>query len=129
MTRSDNLVKNSTLNEAIGKFFVLNKKNNNYLQGWMTIERTLKQFKKDIVEEIEYEWDSEKIFIENYNLFYIDLNDNILKEIRDDKTLSTIRRFSKLFIVLLDKNLLFSTIRDIPLLDEWYHKNLINYES
>jgi hypothetical protein len=129
MTRSENRVKNNTSNEVIGKFFVLNKKNNNYLQGWMTIERSLKQFKRDLVEEIEYEWDSEKAFIENYNLFYIDINNNKLKEIRDDKTLNTIRRYNKLFIVLLDKYLVFNTITDIPLLNKWYNKNLVNYES
>lgn len=108
---------------------MLNRTKDKFLQGWITIEKTLKQFRKDIVEEIEYEWDSEKIFIENYNLFYIDINSNQLKKISDDKILNMARRADKIFIILLDKNLNFTTIKDIPLLEKWYKKNLLNYES
>ncbi|MFW9829097.1 MAG: hypothetical protein ACFFEY_16085 [Candidatus Thorarchaeota archaeon] len=95
----------------------------------MSVEKSLKQFRKDIVEEIEYEWDSEKIFIENYKIFYIDTSNTQIKEIKDDKTLNIVRRNEKIFIILLDKNLKFSTIKDIPLLDKWYKENLMKYQS
>jgi len=116
-------------NEVIGKFFVLNKTQSNYIQGWITIGKTLKLFIKDIKEEIEYELDSENVIIEKYLLFFIDINNNKLIEIKDDKTLNLIKRYDKIFIVLLDKLIKFNKIEDIPLLYKWYLDNLANYES
>lgn len=116
-------------NEVIGKFFILNKTQSNYNQGWITIGKTLKLFIKDIKEEIEYELDSENVIIEKYLLFFIDINNNKLIEIKDDKTLNLTRRNDKIFIVLLDKSIKFSKIEDIPLLHKWYLDNLANYES
>ncbi|MFX1303645.1 MAG: hypothetical protein ACFE9X_09830 [Promethearchaeota archaeon] len=122
-------MKNSITNEIIGKYFVLNKTQSNFIQGWISINRSLKQFIKEIKEEIEYEMDLEKVFIENYLMFFIDLNDNKLIEIKDDKTLSNIRSNNKIFIVLLDKTIKFSKIEDIPLLYKWYLDNLTKYEK
>lgn len=122
-------MKNSIRNEIIGKYFVLNKTQSNFIQGWISINRSLKQFIKEIKEEIEYEMDLEKVFIENYLMFFIDLNDNKLIEIKDDKTLSNIRSNNKIFIVLLDKTIKFSKIEDIPLLYKWYLDNLTKYEK
>ncbi len=116
-------------NEVIGKFFVLNKTQSNYIQGWITIGKTLRLFIKDIKEEIEYELDSENVIIEKYLLFFIDINNNKLIEIKDDKTLNLIKRYDKIFIVLLDKLIKFNKIEDIPLLYKWYLDNLANYES
>ncbi|MFX0038770.1 MAG: hypothetical protein ACFFCY_07680 [Promethearchaeota archaeon] len=129
MMKYEKDVKNSSSNEIIGKFFVLNAKQNNSIQGWIVIEKSLKQFIKDIREEIDYEWDSEKVVIEKYNLYYIDTIKNILIEIKDDKNLNSIRRDDKIFIVLLDKLIKFSKLEDIPLLNKWYVSNLANYES
>jgi len=84
---------------------------------------------KAIKEEIEYELDSENVFIEHYLLFFIDINNNKLIEIKDDKTLNLTKRNDKIFIVLFDKSIKFSKIEDIPLLYKWYLDNLANYES
>ncbi|MFX0003553.1 MAG: hypothetical protein ACFE9C_04660 [Candidatus Hodarchaeota archaeon] len=129
MMKYDKDVKKSSSNEVIGKFFVLNAAQNNFIQGWIVIEKSLKQFIKDIKEEIDYEWDSEKVIIEKYSLYYIDTMKNSLIEIKDDKTLNSIRRDDKIFIVLLDKLIKFSKLEDIHLLHKWYFNNLSNYET
>ena len=120
---------NYNSNEVIGKYFVLNKIQSSYIQGWITIGKTLKHFIKDIKEEIEYELDLENVIIENYLVFFINTNNNKLIEIKDDKTLNSIRRNNKIFIILLDKLIKFSQIEDIPLLYKWYLDNLAKYES
>lgn len=116
-------------NESIGKYFVLNKTQNGYIQGWITIGNILKRFLKDLKEEVEYELDSENVFIEKYSMFFIDIHNNTLIEITDDKTLNSTKRNDKIFIVLLDKLMKFSKIEDITLLYKWYIDNLANYES
>jgi hypothetical protein len=83
---------------------------------------------KDIKEEIEYELDSENVMIELYSIFFIDINNSRLVEIKDDKTLNSIKKDDKIFIVLLDKFTKTIIIDDIPFLHEWYHDNLTNYE-
>ena len=115
-------------NEIIGKFFVLNKDKSSYIQGWIPIGKRLKLFLKDLKEEIEYELDSGNVIIEHYSMFFIDISNNRLVEIKDDKTLNSIKKYDKIFIVLLDKSIKNINIDDIPLLCKWYHDNLINYE-
>lgn len=129
MTKNINNMNKHNSNESIGKYFVLNKTQSGYIQGWITIGNTLKRFLKDLKEEVEYELDSENVFIEKYSMFFIDIHNNTLIEITDDKTLNSTKRNDKIFIVLLDKLMKFSKIEDIPLLYKWYIDNLANYES
>lgn len=129
MTNYESDIKKSNSNEVIGKFFVLNASQNSTIQGWMVIEKTFKQFIKDIKEEIDYEWDSERVIIEKYSVYYINTTTNKLIEIKDDKTLNSIRRNNKIFVVLLDKLIKFNKIKDIPKLHKWYLNNLANYET
>ena len=65
----------------------------------------------------------DNIFIENFLIYYINTDNNALIEIKDNKTLSLARRREKVFIVLLDKNIKFNTIKDIKPLHEWYLLN------
>jgi len=129
MKSNQNTVKNHDLKEAVGKFFVLNKTQQKWIQGWIAIDKNLKQFLKNVKEEIEYEWDSERINIENLVLYYIDTNTNNLIQIKDDKILQSITRCKKIFIVVLDKTIKCNKIKDIEQLYNWYHKNLLNYEG
>ncbi|MFW9943288.1 MAG: hypothetical protein ACFFFT_19790 [Candidatus Thorarchaeota archaeon] len=128
MTQNNENTKKLNPNEVIGKFFVLNEIKDNYIQGWIPIERTFKQFVKDIKEEIEYEWDSGNLVIEKYSIYFIDPNTGILSEIKDDRTLNSIRRNDKILIVLLDKLKKLHKIEDIPMLNRWYLNNLTHYE-
>ncbi|MFX1329190.1 MAG: hypothetical protein ACFE91_13765 [Promethearchaeota archaeon] len=129
MNLTERIEKNSVPNEVLGKFFVLNKAQNKQIQGWIIIDKTLKEFIKSIKEEIEYEWDLERIFIENYLIFYVNPNDNSMIEVKDDKTLNTLRRNKKIFVVVLDKMIPFKTIEDIKPLYKWYLDNLVKYET
>ncbi|MFX0034841.1 MAG: hypothetical protein ACFE9I_04270 [Candidatus Hermodarchaeota archaeon] len=128
MNLIDKIERNSIPSEVIGKYFALNKAQDKQIQGWITINKSLKEFIKSIKEEIEYEWDLERIFIENYLMFYINTDDNAMIEIKDDKTLNALRRNKKIFIVILDKMIPFKTIKDIPILHKWYLDNLVNYD-
>ncbi|MFX1568925.1 MAG: hypothetical protein ACFFCV_11235 [Promethearchaeota archaeon] len=128
MTKNETNINKSNLNEIIGKFFVLNKNLSSYIQGWIPIGKTLKLFMKDLKEEIEYELDSENVIIEHYLIFFIDIINNRLIEITDDRILNSIKKNDKIFIVLLDKSIKTTIIDEIPILYKWYHDNLINYE-
>lgn len=128
MAKNEDLIKKQGLFEVIGKYFVLNKSQDSYIQGWLTIDKTLKQFIKNLKEEIEYELDLENIFIENYILYSIDINNGSLIEIKDDKKLNNIRRNDKILIVLIDKRINLNKIEDSPILQKWYLDNVANYE-
>jgi len=128
MAKNEEFIKKQGLFEVIGKYFVLNKSQDSYIQGWLTIDKTLKAFIKNLKEEIEYELDLENIFIENYILYSIDINNGSLIEIKDDKKLNNIRRNDKILIVLLDKRINLNKIEDIPILQKWYLDSVANYE-
>ena len=129
MKSNQNTVKNHNLKDVVGKFFVLNKTQQKWIQGWIAIDKNLKQFLKNVKEEIEYEWDSERINIENLVLYYINTNTNNLIQIKDDKILQSIMRSKKIFIVVLDKTIKCNKLKDIEPLYDWYRKNLLNYEG
>lgn len=129
MNQYESAAKKRSQNEVVGKFFILNKTQSKPIKGWINIDITLKEFLRNLKEEIESGWDLEKIFIENYLLYYIDININSLIQIKDNKTLNAVRRNNKIFIVLLDKRFLFNKIEDIEPLAKWYHENLIKYET
>jgi len=129
LNRYESIAKNRSLNEVAGKFFILNKTQNKPIIGWINIDNTLKEFLRNLKEEIESAWDLEKIFIENYLLFYININNNSLVQIKDNKTLNAVKRNNKIFIVLLDKRFICEKVEDIEPLAKWYHENLVKYET
>lgn len=129
MNQYESVARKTSQNEVVGKFFILNKTQSKPIKGWINIDNTLKEFLRNLKEEIESGWDLEKIFIENYMLYHIDINNNSLTEITDNKILNAIRRNSKIFIVLLDKRIIFEKIEDIEPLAKWYHENLVKYET
>jgi hypothetical protein len=129
LNQYESVARKSSQNEVVGKFFILNKTQSKPIKGWINIDNTLKEFLRNLKEEIESGWDLEKIFIENYMLYHIDINNNSLTEITDNKILNAIRRNSKIFIVLLDKRIIFEKIEDIDPLAKWYHENLVKYET
>ncbi|MFX0071987.1 MAG: hypothetical protein ACFFAO_12935 [Candidatus Hermodarchaeota archaeon] len=129
MNNNQKITKKAYSNEVVGKFFILNKTQQRWIEGWISIDRNFKQFLKNVKDEIESEWDFEKINIENLLLYYIDPNTNKLIQIKDDKNLQFIKRYEKIFIVILDKVIKFNKIKDIEPLYNWYRKTLLNYES
>ena len=129
MNQYESVAKKGSQNEVVGKFFILNKTQSKPIKGWINIDSTLKEFLRNLKEEIESGWDLEKVFIENYLLYYIDINKNSLIHIEDNKILNAVRRNNKIFIVLLDKKFLIKKIEDIEPLAKWYHENLVTYET
>ncbi|MCJ7648818.1 MAG: hypothetical protein MUP85_09420 [Candidatus Lokiarchaeota archaeon] len=125
---SDLLNKVKYPKECFGKIFVLNKNFKDYFKGWILIEGNLHQFLRNLQEEIDYEWEFKKSFIENFLVYFIDITTNLLVEVKDNKTLNLIRRKDKIFIVLLDKSHLVSDIKDIKSLYNWYIEGLNNYD-
>jgi hypothetical protein len=125
----EDILKNYVSNDVEGKFFVLDKTQLKWIQGWIAIESSLKAFTKSLKEEIDYSWNLEHIFIENFSIFYINIDNNSLVEIKDNKTLSIARRKEMVFIVLLDKNIKFKTMKDIKPLYDWYSENIKNIPS
>ncbi|MFX1317184.1 MAG: hypothetical protein ACFE9T_15085 [Promethearchaeota archaeon] len=129
MKNNQKIVKKSYSNELIGKFFILNKAKQKWIEGWISLDKNLKQFLKNVKDELEYEWDFEKVNIENLLLYYINPNTDKLIQIKDDKTLQSIKRYEKIFIAILDKTIKFNKIEDVEPLYNWYRKNLLNYEG
>jgi len=129
MKNNQKIVKKPYSNEVVGKYFMLNRTKQKWIEGWISIDRNFKQFLKNVKDEIESEWDFEKINIENLLLYYIDTNTNKLIQIKDDKILESIKKYEKIFIVILDKTIKFNKIKDIEPLYNWYRKNLLNYEK
>lgn len=129
MNQYDSVAKKGGQSDVVGKFFILNKTQSKPIKGWINIDNNLKEFLRNLKEEIESGWDLEKIFIENYLLYYIDINNDSLIEVKDNKILNAVRRTNKIFIVLLDKRLVYEKIEDIEPLAKWYHENLLKYES
>ena len=126
---SDLLNKVKYPKECFGKIFVLNKNFKDYFKGWILIEGNLHQFLRNLQEEIDYEWEFKKSFIENFLVYFIDITTNLLVEVKDNKTLNLIRRKDKIFIVLLDKSHLIRDIKDNKTLYNWYIEGLNNYDS
>jgi hypothetical protein len=69
-----------------------------------------------------------KSYIDNFLVYFIDISNNKLVEVKDNKTLNSIRRMDKIFIVLLEKSHVLSDIKEIKPLYKWYIEGLNNYE-
>jgi hypothetical protein len=120
MNHYEDTLKNYPSNDIEGKLFVLDRTQQKWFQSWITIDSNLKAFTKSLKEEIDYSWNVDHIFIENFSIYYINTDNNSLVQIKDNKTLSLARRRDKVFIVLLDKGTKFKTIKDIKPLYDWY---------
>ncbi|NHJ25129.1 MAG: hypothetical protein EAX89_11165 [Candidatus Lokiarchaeota archaeon] len=129
MKEYEDILKNYVPNEVEGKFFVLDRAQQKWIQGWIAIDSNLKAFTKSLKEEIDYSWNLDHIFIENFSIFYINTDNNALVEIKDNKTLSIARRRELVLIVLLDKSVKFRTIKDIKPLYDWYSTNIKEISS
>ncbi len=72
--------------EVTGNFIVVYEDQDIYLYGWIALDKTFDNFYSFLQEEIEYSWGFEYADMNNYLIFYIDMNDeNQLKEISDNQ--------------------------------------------
>ncbi len=127
MKSDQHVEKGYSSKEIVGKFIVLNKSQTKWLEGWVAIEKNLKEFSKTLREEIEYEWKYDKLIFENLKLFAVDMKDKTIIEIVDNMILNKIRRNDKVLIVLLDKSTGVKNVEDIELVNKWVVQNITHY--
>ncbi len=121
MPEFENIMNNYEPPEVIANFFVLDKDEESWLEGWISMEPTLEEFKTLIQEEIEYSWGLKKADMKDYVIFHIDLEDkNNMKEIKEDDYYLWVRESPEIFIVVLHKEIKYRIIENIPALFEWF---------
>lgn len=114
-------MKNYQPSEVTANFFVLDKYESTWLNGWISMENSFEEFLSLIQSEIEKSWGSEYANITDYLIFHIDQEDkNNLKEIKDDQYYQYVRQLQEIFIVLLHKDIKFRIIENIPPVFEWF---------
>lgn len=107
--------------EVTANFFILYKDEEDYLDGWISMDPSLEEFISVLREEIEYSWDLENVDMADYMLFHIDLDDkNNLKEIKDNEYYQLVRLLQDIFIVVLHKDIKYRIIENIPAVFEWF---------
>lgn len=121
MPEFEEIMKNYDPPEITGNFFVLNKDEEVWLEGWIQMEPSLEEFTSLIQEEIEDSWGLENAEMSDYIIFHIDLEDkNNLKEIKDNEYYQWVRQNEEIFIVLLHKEIKYRIIENIPTVFEWF---------
>ena len=114
-------MENFQLSGEIANFFVLFKDEDVSIEGWISLEDTFNKLISLIQEEIEYCWGEDYSNIDDYFIFYIDVNDkNNLKEIKDEDVYQEVRILNEIFIVVLHKEIKYRIIENLPLVFEWY---------
>ncbi len=112
---------NNEISEITANFFILYKDEENWLDGWISLDPSLEEFISVLREEIEYSWELENVDMSDYLLFHIDLDDkNNLKEIEDNEYYQLVRQLQDIFIVVLHKDIKYRIIENIPPVFEWF---------
>ena len=115
------LMQNIQPSEVTANFFVLFKDEDVAIDGWISLEETLPKFISLLQEEIEYCWGAEYANMNDYLIFYIDLDEkNNLKEITDESIYQKVRVLKEIFIVILHKDIKYRIIENLPLVFEWF---------
>jgi len=71
--------------EVTANFIIVYKDEESSMEGWISLEKTMLEFISLLKDEVEYQWGTEFAYMEDYMIFYIDLNDkNKLKDIKDE---------------------------------------------
>lgn len=121
MPKFEKIMKNNEISEVTANFFILYKDEENWLDGWVSLDPSLEEFISVLREEIEYSWELENVDMSDYLLFHIDLDDkNNLKEIEDNEYYQLVRQLQDIFIVVLHKDIKYRIIENIPPVFEWF---------
>ncbi|MFX0030938.1 MAG: hypothetical protein ACFE8B_17120 [Candidatus Hermodarchaeota archaeon] len=115
------IIENFQPSEKTANFFVLFKDENTSIDGWISLGDSLIKFISLIQEEIEYCWGTDHANMDDYIIFYIDVDEkNNLKEIENEKVYQKIRNLNDIFIVILHKEVKYRIIENLPLVFEWF---------
>jgi hypothetical protein len=121
MPDSKKIMENFEPTEMTANFFVLFKDEIVSIDGWISLELTFSKFISLLQEEIEYCWGEEYADMDDYFLFYIDVDEkNNLKEIRGEEIYQKVRKLEEIFIVVLHKEIKYRIIENLPLVFEWF---------
>ena len=111
--------------EVTAKIYALEKDEIAFLSGWIALDRTLNQLTTSLLGEINYTWESNYQNLNDYVIFYIDIEDkNKLKEIKIEQIYRTVRNSKNIFLVVLHKEISSKIIENLPLVFEWFSKNI-----
>ncbi|MFX1376202.1 MAG: hypothetical protein ACFFA0_10340 [Promethearchaeota archaeon] len=115
------VMENFQSSEITANFFVLFKDESVSIDGWISLEQTLSKFILLIQEEIEYCWGAKYAIMDDYTIFYIDIDEKYnLKEIKDEAIYQKVRKLNEIFIVILHKEIKYRIIENLPLVFEWF---------
>ena len=107
--------------DVTANFFVLFKDEDVSIDGWISLEETLQKFISHLQGEIEYCWGAEYANMNDYLIFYIDLDEkNNLKEIIDEQIYQKVKILKEIFMVILHKDIKYRIIENLPLVFEWF---------
>lgn len=121
MPDSKKIMENFEPAEITANFFVLFKDESVSIDGWITLEQNLSKFISLLQGEIEYCWGEEYANMDDYYLFYIDIDEkNNLKELREEIVYQDVRKLNEIFIVALHKEIEYRIIENLPLVFEWF---------
>lgn len=117
----EQIMKNESPPEITANFFILDKDEETWLNGWISLAPSLEEFISVLREEIEYSWDLEEVDMADFVIFYIDLDDkNNMKEITDNQYYQGVMQLEDIFIVVLHKDIKYRIIENIPPVFEWF---------
>lgn len=121
MPDKEDVMRNYEPLDVKANFIVLYKDEESSMDGWISLEDRLSDFISLLKSEIEYQWGAEFAYMDDYLIFYIDLNDkNRLKDIKDDDTFQQIKKLKEIFMVVLHKEIKYRIIENLPLVFEWF---------
>jgi hypothetical protein len=121
MPDSKKIMENFEPSEITANFFVLFKDESVSIDGWITLDLTLSKFISVLQGEIEYCWGEDYANMDDYFLFYIDIDEkNNLKEIREEEVYQEVRNLKDIFIVALHKEIKYRIIENLPSVFEWF---------
>jgi hypothetical protein len=115
------IMQNFEPSDIKANFFVLFKDEDVSIDGWISLEETLPKFISLLQGEIEYCWGAEYANMDDYLIFYIDLEEkNNLKEITNEQIYQKVKGFTEIFMVVLHKDIEYRIIENLPLVFEWF---------
>ena len=121
MPDKEDVMRNYEPLDVKANFIVLYNDEESSMDGWISLEDRLSDFISLLKSEIEYQWGAEFAYMDDYLIFYIDLNDkNRLKDIKDDDTFQLIKKLKEIFMVVLHKEIKYRIIENLPLVFEWF---------
>jgi hypothetical protein len=107
--------------ELKANLIIVLEEHEDWIEGWMLLDESLKEFKYHLEEEIEYNWGFEYADLDDYILFFIDVEDkNNLKEIKSEDMYQRLKQKDDIYIVVLEKTIKYRFIENLPCVFEWF---------